>query len=153
MAPDTRFRDGSRDPRYPWLHSSYFFFTMQLLATNCDTKLCYTFHIYMVWSPLFAINIRNPTENAWYTIYQTSVVSVFFFLLNLNTLLRAGVEPATYGFLAFYIVSLQSTALPTELSMGILAIDCIKMHKNIMVEITEITELKESAHGTNFRQI
>ena len=46
------------------------------------------------------------------------MVSVVFYLLNpfYNVFLRAGVEPATYGFLALHIVSLQSTALPTELS-------------------------------------
>ena len=48
-------------------------------------------------------------------------ISFIYFLLPTqcvitSALLRAGVEPATYGFLAFYIVSLQSTALPTELS-------------------------------------
>ncbi len=90
-------------------------------------------------------------------------ICFFYFLLSthcviISALLRAGVEPATYGFLAFYIVSLQSTALPTELSKVVssqsnIAIDSINMHQKIMVEIIEITELKESARGTKFRQI
>lgn len=88
------------------------------------------------------------------------MVSVVFYLPNpfYNVFLRAGVEPATYGFLALHIVSLQSTALPTELSkvmilQSCIAKDSINRLQKIKGETIEITELTESARGTKFCQI
>ena len=66
------------------------------------------------------------------------MVSVVFYLPNpfYNVFLRAGVEPATYGFLALHIVSLQSTALPTELYEGLITMRIIiKDSTSVMLDI------------------
>ena len=60
------------------------------------------------------LTTRLSRNWCWSVVSQPVRISLFWESRRAKSLLRAGFEPATYGYLA--IAQLQSTALPTELS-------------------------------------